>query len=125
MADILIVEDDKTSLFVATKLLGKHFNVKGVSTVGEALKAADTQRFDGFILDLNLGSSSMSGIGLMEVLRVKQPHAVICALTAYAEEHSEGRMLDKGFDLYFTKPINATEIVSALEPKVIQSVSQF
>lgn len=125
MARILIVEDDKTSLFVATKLLGKYFEIEGVATVGEAIKMAENVRFDGFLLDLNLGSSSMSGIGLMEVLRVKQPHATFCALTAYAEKFSEDSALDKGFDLYFTKPIQAQRIASALEPKLASSVSEF
>lgn len=115
-ARILAVEDDPHIRILLTHLLRAHYDVEIVRCVDEALHAASDQRFDLFLLDINL-REHYNGIDLLHALcRLPVYHntpAIAC--TAYAMQGDQGRLLEEGFGGYVGKPFAREALIATIE----------
>lgn len=113
---ILAVEDDAYIRLLLQYLLKAQFNVVLTCSVDEALRAASRQRFDLFLLDINL-QESLTGIDLLNQFRqmpeYSQTPAVAC--TAYVHQGASERFLAEGFDSYVDKPFSSKTLLSTLQ----------
>ncbi|HET6511303.1 MAG TPA: response regulator, partial [Candidatus Kapabacteria bacterium] len=71
----------------------------------------DAQRYDAFLIDINLGFGQ-SGVDLLNALREhpKYNNAPIATLTAYSMNGDRERFLKEGFDYYISKPFTKSEL---------------
>lgn len=78
----------------------------------EALKLIDSQRFDLFLLDIEL--PDMSGMNLIDHIRHKQPHARILVNTMHEEIWYVRNLLQYQLDAILFKSIETHQIVEAI-----------
>jgi CheY-like chemotaxis protein len=79
--------------------------------VHEALSKAESQRYDAFLIDINLGFGQ-SGVDLLNALREHPSYsnAPIATLTAYSMHGDRERFLNEGFDYYISKPFTKADL---------------
>jgi PAS domain S-box-containing protein len=111
---ILVVDDNvdaADSLAGCLELLGYQVNTcyTGVS----ALEAAES--FDPQVAVLDIGLPDLDGYELARRLRARKPDVSLVALTGWGQEKDRRLARDAGFDLHQTKPINPTDLVTALK----------
>ncbi len=108
---ILLTEDDESIAFLVQKQLEDCAQVHVASAVDEALCKAETQHYDAFLIDINLGYGQ-SGVDLLKALREdpKYNNAPIATLTAYSMNGDRERFLKEGFDYYISKPFTKSEL---------------
>jgi CheY-like chemotaxis protein len=82
----------------------------------EALDVFKTSRPDVVVTDIAMPEAD--GYGLIADLRALEQNQNECtpaiAITAYAKEEDRERALSSGFQLYLAKPIEITDLVSAV-----------
>jgi CheY-like chemotaxis protein len=110
--------DDEANVrdFLSTLLAGRGAEVCEVETVEEALGAVAARPPDVIVTDIAM--PDQDGYALVTRVRAAErggaSRVPIIALTALAgPEHAE-RALAAGFDLYLTKPVEPTEVLSAI-----------
>lgn len=115
-AQILAVEDDPHIRILLHHLLRGHYDVKIVGCVDEALHAVSGQRFDLFLIDINL-REHYNGIDLLHALHrlpvYRNTPAIAC--TAYAMHGDQSRLLDEGFLGYVGKPFARESLIGTVE----------
>ncbi|HTO02932.1 MAG TPA: ATP-binding protein, partial [Opitutus sp.] len=105
---LLLVEDDDSSLETFSRLLRRDgHDVVPVSTVVDALAAANSGTFDLVISDIGLPDGT--GIELMEQLRRKHGLRGV-ALSGYGMEEDVARTRQAGFVTHLIKPIQIAEL---------------
>lgn len=117
-AKILIVDDTRMNLVVATEFLRD--TLVGIDTAGggqEAVALALKNKYDVILMDQRM--PEMDGEEAFRLIRSRKdgPNAetpVIC-LTADAVVGARERYLSKGFDDYLTKPIDSTYLEKMLK----------
>jgi PAS domain S-box-containing protein len=114
----VLVLDDEANVrdFLSTLLAGRGAEVCEVETVEEALGAVAARPPDVIVTDIAM--PDQDGYALVTRVRAAErggaSRVPIIALTALAgPEHAE-RALAAGFDLYLTKPVEPTEVLSAI-----------
>lgn len=124
---ILLAEDNKTNVMVATKFLKKwdaHLTV--VENGEEAVAAVRRQRFDIVLMDLQM--PVMNGYEATQAIQkwkkeVGQELPVI-ALTATVLSDLEDNVFKKGFDDYICKPLNPVELREKLSALLVDQNGQ-
>jgi DNA-binding NtrC family response regulator len=111
---ILLIDDDPGVLH----LLGRFFERKGwtVSHAVDASTAAlvyERERPDLVLLDLQL--PQISGLQLLEVLRLRDPDATILMLTGHADVATAVEAMRLGAENFLTKPIELPHVEAAVE----------
>lgn len=108
---ILLAEDDESIAFLVQKQLEDCAHIHVASAVDEALTKAEEQRYDAFLIDINLGFGK-SGVDLLKSLRELPLYqsAPIATLTAYSMAGDRERFLREGFDYYVSKPFTKSEL---------------
>jgi CheY-like chemotaxis protein len=108
---ILLTEDDEAIAYLVQKQLEDCARVDIASAVAEALHKAKNQRYDAFLIDINLGFGE-SGVDLMNALREHPEYqsAPMATVTAYSMTGDRERFLREGFDYYISKPFTKSEI---------------
>ena len=110
---ILLVEDHKDTLRAMSRLLRTlDHRVTAVGCMTDALAAAETDRFDLLISDLDLPDGT--GLDLMRRVALKQPIRGI-ALTGYGMEEDLEKSRSAGFDAHLVKPINFKDLALAIQ----------
>ena len=117
-ARILIVDDTKMNLVVATEFLkDTKVNIDTAGGGKEAVELALSNKYDVILMDQRM--PEMDGEETLKVIKsheegpnIKTP--VIC-LTADAVVGARERYLSKGFDDYLTKPIDSTNLEKTLK----------
>ena len=114
---VLVVDDNLTMRSLLKHVLKTAYEVETASCVDEALRMAQERRFDGLLLDLQLGEPR-TGIDLLLMLRqmpaYREVPAVAC--TASRGPGDRERILEAGFDEYVEKPFTKEQLHAALEP---------
>jgi PAS domain S-box-containing protein len=101
---ILFVEDHADSAEIFTMLLQElGYKVDSCTTVAEALKLANENRFDLLISDIGLPDGS--GIDLLRAIRQHSTFPAI-ALTGYGMDNDVARYRQEGFNGHLTKPVD-------------------
>jgi two-component system cell cycle response regulator DivK len=99
--------------------MSKYFKDQDFATVAsgeEALELLKEAEFDAFLVDINLGRGHMDGVEFLTHLRAHDTQASkpAFAVTAYAMPTDKEKYLSLGFDAYFAKPVNLSELKSTL-----------
>lgn len=116
--NVLYVEDNKINAMVMDKMLSKKVSQIFIVENGpNALELVHEEHLDLILVDINLGLDQMNGCELLE--RFKQldflQNTPIYAVTAYAMPGDAQRFLSLGFDKYFSKPVNFSKLITAID----------
>lgn len=114
---VLIVDDNKLNIKVATRLLGPYNFTIDTSSSGKdcIYKIKEGTNYDIIFLDHMM--PEMDGIEVLHVLRKLKEYEIppIIALTANAITGMKEMYLKEGFDDYLSKPINVAELNKIIE----------
>jgi DNA-binding response OmpR family regulator len=111
---ILVVDDEQTILDLYTQAFERAgYRVTTAETAEDALDKLKTESFWVFFLDLNL--PGMSGVDLCRQIRNQYPMAIVYAVTGYASLFELSDCRDAGFEDYFTKPANLSDLLEAAD----------
>jgi PAS domain S-box-containing protein len=123
---ILIVEDDAdTKDMLATILKEFGAEVESTNSVAEALESFSRWDFDMLISDIGLPDED--GYSLIEKIRnsgSNKSRIPAIALTAYARAEDKTKAISAGYQLHLAKPINLTELITAISTIAKQSKQQ-
>jgi len=117
--NILIVEDDLLSAFVAEKILQKHFNTFTVKGGYEAIEVMEKQNFQAVLMDINLGDDNMDGLRAMRLIKNNPKHkrVKIFAITAFSDAREW--YIKQGFEDMFMKPLPEEAVVKAIQDRLV------
>lgn len=117
---ILLVEDEE-NLQEALKLNLEieNYEVTGVHTGADALRAVKNEYFDLVILDVML--PEIDGISVCETIRIQHPELPILILSAKNSSADRILGLKKGADDYLTKPFNLEELLLRVNKLLLKS----
>jgi signal transduction histidine kinase/DNA-binding response OmpR family regulator len=115
---ILVAEDNAVNRRLAVRLLEKQgYTVTAVETGKAVLHALNRQRYDLVLMDVQM--PEMDGLEVTAAIRalerVTGEHLPIIAMTAHAMKGDRERCLAVGMDGYLAKPIQAQELLRAIE----------
>jgi len=113
-ANLLLVDDDQT----LCEVLGRAFQSRGYSvrmahTVRDALAAAQASPPDCAVVDLRLPDNT--GLKLISGLKGINPRMRIVVLTGHGSIPTAVEAVKLGANYYLTKPVDADEVVAALQ----------
>ena len=125
---VLVAEDNVVNRELAVRLLEKQGHTVAVARNGretlEALEKATARGFDVVLMDLQM--PEMDGLEATAAIRQKEKttgrHLPIIAMTAHALKGDRERCLAAGMDDYLAKPIQAKELLAAVEGAVLPAV---
>jgi PAS domain S-box-containing protein len=125
---VLVAEDNAVNQELAVRLLEKQGHTVAVAGNGqealEALEKATSRGFDVVLMDLQM--PEMDGLEATAAIRQKEKatgkHLPIIAMTAHALKGDRERCLAAGMDDYVAKPIQAKELLAAVEGAVLPAV---
>ncbi|MEX2540245.1 MAG: response regulator transcription factor [Trueperaceae bacterium] len=116
VARLLLVEDDQSLVALLEEQFGQlGYDMRSVTTGGEALFLAEEEPYDLIVLDLNL--PDMDGIEVAEWLQGRT-EASILILTARADVDSRVEGLYAGASDYLTKPFSIHELVARVHARL-------
>jgi CheY-like chemotaxis protein len=125
---VLVAEDNVVNQELAVRLLEKHGHTVAVAGNGrealDALEKATSRGFDVVLMDVQM--PEMDGLEATAAIRQKEKatgrHLPIIAMTAHALKGDRERCLAAGMDDYLAKPIQAKELLAAVEGAVLPAV---
>lgn len=110
---LLYAEDEISMAEAVVDVLTYHkFNVDTVYDGADALAYAETQQYDGIILDIMM--PKMSGLEVLEKIRRQGNHTPVLLLTAKVEIEDRIQGLDMGADDYLPKPFAMGELLARI-----------
>jgi CheY-like chemotaxis protein len=115
---VLLAEDNAINRELVVRLLSKRGHTVVVAVNGkQAVSALETQSFDVVLMDVQM--PEMDGFEATAAIRQKEKangtHVPIIALTAHAMKGDRERCLAGGMDGYVSKPVQAEELIKAVE----------
>jgi len=115
--NVLIVDDDSDTLkLMTTALTRREANVTAVASAGEAIQAIARKRPDVLVSDIAMPGED--GYGLIEKVRSLENGEAeslpAVAISAYAKDEDRKRALSAGFQIYLSKPVELTELISVV-----------
>jgi CheY-like chemotaxis protein len=115
---ILIVEDDKVSQHILTRMLiEKGYQIETADNGMEAIKRYDHNSYDLILMDIQM--PVMDGVEATKLIREREEklnqHTPMIVMTAYALFGDREKFLSLGFDEYIAKPINLEEMLLTIE----------
>jgi CheY-like chemotaxis protein len=120
--NLLLAEDNVVNQKLALKLLTTRGHKVSVANNGrEALEAAQRERFDAILMDLQM--PVMGGIEACKAIRAAETagsRVPIIAVTAHALDRDRDLCLASGMDGFVTKPVRIEVLMSEIE-RVVQS----
>jgi two-component system cell cycle response regulator DivK len=114
--NVMVVEDEEDSMELVQGLLHHHgIRCFGATSGEEALQMLETERPTLIIIDLAL--PGIDGWGLLSQLKGNRALSNVprVAITAYHTAEVANQAIEKGFDAYFAKPLDATSFVRELQ----------
>jgi CheY-like chemotaxis protein len=120
-ARLLVVDDNVDAATSMAQLLRMAGHEVEVAHDGEAALAVFASTLPQLAL-LDIGLPGMDGYALAEALRAANPawHGKLVALTGYGQQADRLRSAQAGFDLHLTKPVDAPDLLGALERLLAQ-----
>ncbi|KPL14846.1 MAG: hypothetical protein AMS26_09245 [Bacteroides sp. SM23_62] len=110
----LIVEDDPTAAFLLSEIL--HHTCMQVETVNSGLEAVEKCKTDPSIdvVLLDLQIPGISGFEAATMIKQVREDLPIIAQSAYALIEEKERAIEAGCDAHISKPINAFDLLAAI-----------
>lgn len=114
---VLIIEDDAINAFVLQKFIEKKYIAVLAKNGQEALQILQQETFSVILMDINLGDENLDGVQLLQKIRTipTQASTTVFAVTSFAMRGDKETFLKAGFDQYFSKPIEHSVIMRAIE----------
>ncbi len=110
---VLIVEDEADARdLLTTVLAGKGASVSAASDAVQALAMFESCTPDVIVSDIEMPGED--GLSLIRRLRTKSGDVPAIAVSGFAAQKDAARALDAGFDVHVPKPIEPTELVTAI-----------
>jgi CheY-like chemotaxis protein len=112
---ILIVDDNRTNLKLASDVLGfDGYEILNASDAESAQEIIRNTPPDLILMDIAL--PGMDGLTLTRLLKADEAtrHIVVVALTAFAMKGDDARAREAGCDGYITKPIDTRTLPNAV-----------
>jgi protein-histidine pros-kinase len=111
---ILIADDDKVNLLVASRLLDKlgHSSV-GVPDGSQALETLTLGHFDLLLLDVSM--PVLDGLETARAVRARNPKIPIILLTAFSDPETRAQARAVGVDLFLDKPLDKDALRRVLD----------
>lgn len=107
--NVLYVDDEQTNLFSFKASFRRDFNVQTANSGEEALKLMETEKIHVIVSDQRM--PGMTGIELLQQVKVKYPEPIRILLTGYADINAVIDAINKGeVYRYVTKPWNTDEL---------------
>ncbi|MEJ2242174.1 MAG: response regulator [Candidatus Bathyarchaeota archaeon] len=107
---VLIVDDDKSVLFIFNKILKKvGCHISTLETGEETLRNLESNKYDTAIIDVNL--QDMNGLNLLASVNKMAPNMKKIILTGSPSETDKIRSEKYGADYYLVKPIPSKKLV--------------
>ncbi len=114
--DILVIDDDPDIIELYEAFMGMtDYSYRIVASSVEALELLKTMEFKVFIIDINLGVNSMTGVDLGIKIREKYEDALIYALTGHSTLFDNFDPAIAGFDDVYDKPFGYVKILKVLK----------
>ena len=114
---MLLIEDDPRIREIVERGLGSRgFVVTSAEDGPAGLELARKFEVDVVLLDLML--PGMSGLEVLEEIRISKPRLPVVALTALDDTGSKVAGLDAGADDYLTKPFSLDELAARVRARV-------
>jgi two-component system, chemotaxis family, protein-glutamate methylesterase/glutaminase len=117
---VLIVEDDAVSLVLLKKVLRKEqYEILTAKNGAEAFDLLRREPVDAVLTDWMM--PEMDGMELVKKIQAHvKPMPLLMMVTALASPQARQRALEAGADVYVTKPIDAAQVVDALQKGLAQ-----
>lgn len=111
--NLLFAEDERDLSDAVKRILEINgYSVDAVYDGAEALKHAQSEKYDGIILDVMM--PKIDGITVVKTLRSEGSTVPVLILTAKAETDDKVLGLDSGADDYLTKPFVVKELLARI-----------
>ncbi len=111
---ILVADDEPNIREIISELLKEAGHRVGVAVDGmDAWEKMQMEPYDLYVLDVFM--PRLDGLDLIEKIRELQPMAVIIVITGFSSIDVAIKAIRKGAYHYITKPINADELLKAVE----------
>ena len=112
---LLILEDDIVTVNVLLRLLKNLYDIDYVNNGEDALKMANGNNYDAFLIDIGL-PGSMNGIqATKELKKIKDNNnRPFIAITAYALPGDKAHFLSEGLTHYISKPFEFKTIIELI-----------
>jgi len=99
---ILFVDDESPIReMLSLYFRNKGYDVNSVATGGEAMEAADHERFNAAVVDLNLEGES--GLELLGFLKSNHPEVPVIIFTGLPDQNLEAQAMAGGADAFMSK----------------------
>lgn len=124
MKRILVVDDyfEMLSFLRSMLELSNHaYRVVGVPSAEEGMLELQQKAYDLLITDLRL--PGISGFDLARRARRLQPHMPVIMITAYTSDQGQQEAADLGIFRYFRKPLDADELLAAVNAALYGTAS--
>jgi two-component system, cell cycle response regulator DivK len=115
-ATIMHVEDNPANRMIVRDLLHfRGYRVVEVTDGGEALAAAERERPDVILMDVQL--PRVSGFEAARRIKAREDlrHIPIVAVTSFALSGDERKAMEAGCDVYIAKPYRPRELLRVIE----------
>jgi two-component system copper resistance phosphate regulon response regulator CusR len=117
MPHVLLIEDDARIREIVERGLGSRgFVVTSAENGNAGLDLAQKLEVDVVLLDLML--PGLSGLEVLEGIRLAKPRLPVVALTALDDTRSKVAGLDAGADDYITKPFSLEELTARVRARL-------
>lgn len=122
---VLIVDDDTVNGVVLENYFSE-YDTTVEQHAHRVFELASEGEFHVVLMDIHLSDENYSGIVLMKELRKlrKYKDALFVAVTGYAMESDKKAILNSGFDAYFSKPVDKSEILPKVKSLLKEKVGQ-
>ena len=107
---VLLVEDDLLVAKTLQLVLRNDYELRHVTSAGEALAALDREEADGVVLDIHLGCGAMSGVDLLKSLKKKYPDLPVVMASGDKSASVIVECIQEGADDFIEKPIDPTTL---------------
>src|ERR1035437_3091474 len=110
MANILLVEDDKTFIQILQSfLIKKGFEVDAINCIKDAITSIEKKEYQLILLDYRLPDGI--GLDLIKLLRSKNNKTPIIVITSFLDIRTAVNAVKMGAFDYITKPVMPEELL--------------
>lgn len=115
MADIMIVDDSRTSRRILREILERN----GHSVVAEAVNGEEGylkyKELNPDVVTMDITMPHMDGVECLSLIKKVNPEAKVLMITAAGQKEKMLESIKRGAEEFIVKPFNEAEILAALE----------